>query len=171
MSRPLGVNTMPSARLAGPDGFDRFLGIGALLILAAAVAAIFRGSAQWGMIGWQVWVHLATVFAALALTPMVLWRRRGTPQHRLFGYIWVTAMALTALLSFDIRMINQGSFSLIHLLSIVTLAALVRVVLTARARDLRNHRQAVRMLALGALLIAGFFTFPFDRLLGHWLFS
>jgi hypothetical protein len=26
-------------------------------------------------------------------------------------------------------------------------------------------------LATGALLIAGFFTFPFDRLLGHWLFA
>ena len=23
----------------------------------------------------------------------------------------------------------------------------------------------------GALLVAGFFTFPFDRLLGHWLFG
>jgi hypothetical protein len=26
-------------------------------------------------------------------------------------------------------------------------------------------------MVLGALLIAGFFTFPFNRLLGHWLFS
>ena len=29
----------------------------------------------------------------------------------------------------------------------------------------------VRGLVIGALLIAGFFTFPFNRLLGSWLFS
>jgi len=29
----------------------------------------------------------------------------------------------------------------------------------------------VRGLIIGALLIAGFFTFPFHRLLGHWLFG
>jgi len=28
-----------------------------------------------------------------------------------------------------------------------------------------------RFLAVGALLIAGFFTFPFDRPLGRWLFG
>ncbi len=171
MSKPLRGKTMPSAILAGPDRFDRLLGIGALILLAAAAIAIARGSADWHLIGWQVWAHLATIAVALALTPMVLWQRRGTPQHKLFGYIWITALAITALLSFDIRMINQGAFSAIHLLSVITLVGLARVVLTARTRNLRSHRQAVRQLALGALLIAGFFTFPFDRLLGHWLFS
>jgi uncharacterized membrane protein len=34
-----------------------------------------------------------------------------------------------------------------------------------------RHRRGVRAMVTGALLIAGFFTFPFDRLLGHWLFS
>ena len=170
-NKPLRGMTLPSALLAGPDRFDRILGIGALILLMAAMTAVARGQADWHKIGWQVWFHLATIAVALALTPAVLWRRRGTPQHRQFGYVWVSMLAITALLTFDIRMINQGNFSVIHLLSVLTLVGLARVVMTARSRDLRSHRQAVRQLALGALLIAGFFTFPFDRLLGHWLFS
>jgi uncharacterized membrane protein len=35
----------------------------------------------------------------------------------------------------------------------------------------KRHRRSVRAMVTGALLIAGFFTFPFNRLLGHWLFS
>jgi uncharacterized membrane protein len=171
MISPARARNVPTKVLAGPDRFDRVLGTGALILLAMAIAAVARGSADWAKIPWQVWIHLATIALALALTPVILWQRRGDHRHRLFGYIWVAAMAITAALTFDIRLINRGGFSPIHLLSALTLIALVRVVLTARARNRHKHRQAVRMLALGALLIAGFFTFPFDRLLGHWLFS
>lgn len=169
--RKPGVRSGPSAQITGPDLFDRALGVGALAMLAAVVAAVLRGTADWHAISWQIWGHLATIVPALALLPAVLWRRRGDGRHRLLGYVWVSAMAITALLSFDIRLINRGEFSPIHLLSVLTLITLVRVVLTARSRNIRQHRLSVRLLALGALLIAGFFTFPFGRLLGHWLFS
>ena len=35
---------------------------------------------------------------------------------------------------------------------------------------LARHRRSVHGMVIGALLIAGFFTFPFNRLLGAWLF-
>jgi uncharacterized membrane protein len=41
----------------------------------------------------------------------------------------------------------------------------------ARTHRYAAHRRAVRGMVTGALLIAGFFTFPFGRLLGHWLFG
>ncbi len=163
--------SIPRRILAGPDLFDRLLGGGALVLLAAVATALARGRADWPAIPWQVWGHLSTIVIALSLTPAILWQRRGTARHRLLGYVWVGSMAVTAALSFDIRQINQGEFSPIHLLSLLTLVALIRVVLTARARNRQGHRQSVRQLALGALLIAGFFTFPFNRMLGHWLFS
>lgn len=168
---------MPSSRnvapksLAGPDGFDRFLGCASLLLLAAASIAVARGSADWAQIPWQIWAHLATIGVALALTPVVLWQRRGTRRHRLLGYVWVAALAVTAVLSFDIRLINRGQFSAIHLLSALTLAGLLRLVTAARSHDARSHRRTVRLLATGGLLTAGFFTFPGGRLLGQWLFS
>jgi uncharacterized membrane protein len=46
-----------------------------------------------------------------------------------------------------------------------------RVWLTARAHNVVGHRATVRGLVTGALIIAGYFTFPFDRMLGHWLFG
>jgi uncharacterized membrane protein len=34
-----------------------------------------------------------------------------------------------------------------------------------------RHRRTIRALVIGALLVAGFFTFPFGRMLGVWLFG
>jgi uncharacterized membrane protein len=80
-------------------------------------------------------------------------------------------MLATALVSFGVRGINQGSFSFIHILSVWTAIQVPIIVWSARAHRIKRHRSAVRGMVTGALLIAGFFTFPFDRLLGHWLFG
>jgi uncharacterized membrane protein len=58
---------------------------------------------------------------------------------------------------------------LIHILSTVTLLGCWRALVTARRHDWRNHRRTLRAIVGGALLLAGFFTFQFDRILGHWL--
>ncbi len=69
------------------------------------------------------------------------------------------------------RYTNNGSFSFIHIISVLTVIQVPRIVVRARQHDIVMHRRAVRGMVVGALLIAGFFTFPFDRLLGHWLFT
>ncbi len=154
-----------------PDPLERLLGWGALLLLAVAAAAVLRGRNDWANVPWQVWPHLLTITIALALTPVNLWGRRGDRRHRAIGYVWVAALALTALLSFSLRLVNHGGFSMIHLLSVFTLIQLPIIVLSARSHNHRRHRRAVRGMVIGALLIAGFFTFPFGRLLGSWLFA
>ena len=108
---------------------------------------------------------------ALALTPVMLLRRRGDARHRLLGRVCAGAMMLTAILSLFVRLSNHGQFSLIHLLSVYTLVQVPILVWTARTHRVARHRRAVRAMVTGALLIAGFFTFPFGRLLGHWLFA
>jgi uncharacterized membrane protein len=45
------------------------------------------------------------------------------------------------------------------------------IVISARRHQHAQHRGAVRGMVSGALLIAGFFTFAPDRLLGGWLFG
>ena len=80
-------------------------------------------------------------------------------------------MTLTALLSFNLRVINPGGFSFIHLLSAWTLIQVPIIVWTARTHNVVRHRRAVRGMVIGALLVAGFFTFPFGRLMGNWLFG
>ncbi len=71
----------------------------------------------------------------------------------------------------EIRGLNGGSLSVIHILSAWTLIQVPLIVWAARSHNIARHRAAVRGMVTGALLIAGIFTFPFGRLLGHWLFG
>ena len=154
-----------------PDTFERVLAAGALLMLAAVLTALVRGYTEWNMVPPVVWAHLATIIIALGLTPVMLLRKRGDARHRMLGWIWTSAMALTAAISLGIKMINHGQFSLIHLLSLFTLVQVPIIVITARKHQVKRHRRGVRAMVTGALLIAGFFTFPFGRLMGSWLFG
>ena len=163
----------PAGRPASlvPDRVERLLAAGAIVLLAAVVVALIRGRAEWGLIPWQVWPHLVTIVIAVGLTPIMLLRRRGDRRHRVLGWVWVGAMTLTALLSFNLRVINPGGLSFIHLLSAWTLIQVPIIVWTARTHNVVRHRRAVRGMVIGALLVAGFFTFPFGRLMGNWLFG
>lgn len=144
---------------------------GAILLLAAVLVALVKGRAEWAQVPRQVWPHLLTIMVALALTPTMLLRRRGDRLHRRLGWVWASAMFLTALLSLNLSISNPGGYSLIHLLSVWTMIQVPIIVWSARTHNVVRHRGAVRGMVTGALLIAGFFTFPFHRLLGHWLFS
>ena len=162
----------PSAKLSlRPDLFDRILSAAALVLLAFVLTALWRGRAEWGEVPGFVWGHVATIVLATALTPVMLLRRRGDRLHRRLGWVWASSMALTAILTFWIRGINQGSLSLIHILSAWTLVQVPLIVWSARAHNHRRHRNSVRGMVTGALIIAGIFTFPFDRMLGSWLFA
>ncbi|MEO6387610.1 MAG: hypothetical protein ABIT16_11520 [Croceibacterium sp.] len=154
-----------------PQGYDRILAVAALLMLAAVTAAIARGHAEWNQVPPTIWAHIGTIVVALVLTPVMLLRPRGDSLHRALGWIWAVALFGTALLSFWVRTINPGHFSVIHLLSAFTLLQVPLIVLYARRHNWKRHRMAVRGMVTGALLVAGFFTFPFGRLMGLWLFG
>ena len=153
------------------DLFERVLAVGAIVLLICVVAALARGMPYWPQIPPLVWAHLLTMIVTLTLTPVMLFRRRGDKVHRRLGTIWVVAMIATALVSFGIRGANHGGFSFIHLLSIWTLIQVPVIWWSARHHRIVRHRASVRGMVTGALLIAGFFTFPFDRMLGRFLFG
>jgi uncharacterized membrane protein len=154
-----------------PDWLDRLLAAAAIVLLVMVVAALARGHAEWHLVPYFVWPHIATIAVALALTPVMMLRRRGDRLHRRLGWMWSSAMMLTAAFSFGIRDINDGSLSYIHLFSVLTLVQVPVIVWTARTHRHEHHRNTVRAMVAFALLTAGFFTFPFDRLLGSWLFA
>ena len=154
-----------------PTGIDKFLAAASLVLLLFVLAAIARGRSEWGEVPPIVWGHIATILIALGLTPLMLLRRRGDRLHRRLGWVWATAMALTALMTFGIRGINDGGLSPIHILSAFTLVMVPYLVTAARRHQHARHRAVVRFMIAGALLIAGFLTFPLDRLMGHWLFG
>ena len=161
----------PSSPSLAPSRYERFLAYAALFLLVAVLVALAKGQPEWSHVPWQVWPHLGTILIALALTPVMLLRRRGDALHRMLGRVWAVAMFATAALSFNVRTINPGHFSLIHLLSLFTLVMVPVIWWAARTHRVALHRRVVRGMVTGALLIAGVFTFPFDRLLGHWLFG
>ena len=153
------------------DGLERVLAYAAMALLAAVVIALGRGLGEWNRVPVLVWAHLLTIIVALALTPVILLRRRGDRRHRTLGTIWVVAMIATAAISLFVHVSGPGHFSLIHILSVWTLIQVPIIWWTARTHNVARHRSSVRGMVIGALLIAGFFTFPFNRLLGHWLFA
>lgn len=157
----------PYAKPSSADTFERVLAIGAILLLAAVIVALARGYREWPQVPWQVWPHLVTIVIALALTPVMLLRRRGDKRHRVIGRLWVVAMFLTAALSLNIRVITPGQWSLIHLLSLFTILTAPLIWWSAATHRVQMHRRSVRSMIAGALLVAGFFTFPMERLLGH----
>ena len=111
-------------------------------------------------------LHALPAIAAFLLGLAQFALRKGTPLHRAMGWLWVLLMAVVAGSSFFIHTICQfGGFSLIHLLSILTLVSLPGAVLHARRGRVAAHARAMKLLFLGALVIAGLFTFTPGRIM------
>ncbi|WP_235890512.1 DUF2306 domain-containing protein [Sandaracinobacter neustonicus] len=150
---------------------DRLIGWLALALLAAVLAAIVRGQPHWADARPTVWAHLLLMLLVLGVTTAQMWGVKGARTHRILGWIWAIAMVASALITFDIRLTRGGGFSVIHLLSIWVLIQVPIMVSQARRHAVAGHRRRARGLSIFALLVAGFFTFPFHRMLGMWLFG
>ena len=118
-----------------------------------------------------VQVHTFAALASAFLTIAIFSIPRGQTWHRRLGWLWVGAMATTALTSFGITELKTGRFSLIHLLSIATLGFLVLGVRRARRHQVRAHRRTMLGLTFGALCVAGAFTLLPGRIMHAVLFG
>ena len=111
-------------------------------------------------------LHALAAGAALMLGVVQLTLPKGTVPHRAMGWIWVLLMLVVALSSFLIHQIRLwGPWSPIHLLSVFTLVTLPLAVGHARRGKVASHRWAMLSLFVGALLIAGAFTFVPGRIM------
>jgi uncharacterized membrane protein len=111
-------------------------------------------------------IHAFAAIAAFAIGVVQLAAPKGTIPHRLIGWSWVMLMLTVAISSLFIHLIRLwGPWSPIHLLSILTLSALPLAVLHARRHNVRRHRNAMTSLFMGALVIAGVFTFLPGRIM------
>lgn len=113
-----------------------------------------------------VQVHAYCALTALLLGAVQLSRRKGTTQHRVLGYVWVTLMVVIAVSSFGIHEINHWrGFSAIHLLSVLTLVTVPLALLAARRGDIASHKRNMLILFWSALVLAGLFTLMPGRIL------
>lgn len=118
---------------------------------------------------WLVQFHVVTVAVALLLGPVQFLLPKGTPVHRVFGWIWAAAMFSTAIATFFIRDMRDGQFSPIHIFSVMTLVGVPLALWTARIK-LMSHARAMIGLYIG-LVIAGVTAIAPGRLIWDMFFG
>jgi uncharacterized membrane protein len=107
----------------------------------------------------QIQIHAVTASAAMLLGALVLFRRKGTPVHKLMGRIWVGLMLVTATSAIfinEIRMI--GPFSPIHIFVVMVYVGVYQAVRDIRRGNVRAHQAGMKSLYFGALVLTGAFT-------------
>lgn len=115
-----------------------------------------------------VQLHAFAAMIALGLGIVQLAAPKGTLPHRTLGWIWVLLLLTISVSSF---WIHGHSFRLwrdyspIHLLSIFTPVMLVLGVVYARKHNVRGHARTMIVIFLGALVVAGAFTFVPGRIM------
>ena len=111
-------------------------------------------------------IHAYAAMLALVLGGVQFARRKAGGNHRQLGYLWVGLMVVTAVSSLFIWEIRRwGLFSPIHLLSVFSLLSVTGAVWMARRRNFRVHQRWMIALYLGALVVAGGFTFVPGRIM------
>jgi uncharacterized membrane protein len=117
-------------------------------------------------------IHAFAAMSAFALGVVQLSAPKGTLPHRTVGWIWVTLMLIVSISAFFIHQLRVwGQWSPIHLLAIFTLVMLPLAVMAARRHDVPGHRRAMLGLFVGALVIAGIFTFYPGRIMYEVVFG
>ena len=111
-------------------------------------------------------IHVYAALLAFVLGALVLWRRKGTTNHKRWGKVWVALMVITAFTSFFINEIRLlGPFSPIHLISLGTMISLYFAIKNARAGDIESHKRSMKTTFIGAMGIAGALAFAPGRLM------
>lgn len=121
------------------------------------------------------YLHLATVVPAFAIGAFQLFRRKGTPSHKLLGKIYMVLMLATGLITLAMpaqvgpQLLNH--FGFIHIFSLLALINVPAAYFAARRGDINLHRANMISLYVGGILIAGAFAFSPGRMLHEWLFG
>lgn len=119
-------------------------------------------------------LHIAAASVALFVGPLAIYRKRRDARHKMLGYVWVVAIAVTALSSFLLSAaILPIAFGLgpIHLLSIWALWTIWFGVRDARAGRMAAHRARMAGLYWQGLTLAGLFTLLPGRIINDFLFG
>jgi uncharacterized membrane protein len=117
-------------------------------------------------------IHACAAIAAFILGGAVLFRKKGDNPHKRLGRVWAALMVIVAISSFFIWQIRLfGLFSPIHILSVLTLLGLWHAIAAVRAGRIQVHRRLMQRLYIGALVVAGFFTFMPGRIMYRVVFG
>ena len=116
--------------------------------------------------------HAITALLAVIIGAIQLASGKGTMQHRVLGYLWVSMMMYVSISSFFIAEIQLwGTYSPIHLLSAWTVLTLCTGVYFARVGNIKAHQLNMQLLYGLALILTGLFTLLPNRVMGQIVFG
>jgi uncharacterized membrane protein len=124
-----------------------------------------------------VQIHAYTAIAALLIGIIILAATKGTAFHKTLGRVWVSIMLVVALTSVFIRtppgsdIPNINGYSVIHLLTVLTLVTLPYAIWRIRTGHRRSHAIAMISLFTGGLVVAGALTLVPGRVLHDVVFG
>ena len=114
--------------------------------------------------------HALMALLAVVIGGVQLMTTKGTSQHKVLGYIWVSLMMYVSISSFFISEIQLwGAYSPIHLLSAWTVLTLCTGVYFARIGNMKAHQLNMQLLYGLALILTGLFTLLPNRVMGQML--
>ena len=120
---------------------------------------------------WITQLHVVSAIWTFLIGLVIMLLPKGVGWHKTLGWSWVIGMTLTAGSSFLMTGIFENSYSPIHALSAYTLLGLPFAVAAARRRNIKAHREHMTSMFVGAMVIAGLFTFLPGRLMWSMLFT
>ena len=116
--------------------------------------------------------HAITALVAVIMGSIQLISAKGTKQHQVLGYLWVSMMMYVSISSFFISEIQLwGAFSPIHLLSAWTVVTLCTGIYFARTGNIKVHQLNMQLLYGLSLILTGLFTLLPNRVMGQMLFG
>lgn len=116
--------------------------------------------------GLPIQLHLVTIAVALLSTAIILPLRKGTRLHRTVGWVWAVSMVSTAVISFWITTFDLfWGFSPIHVFSLIVIFNVPYAIFSIRRGNVEAHKKAMLGVTVGALGIAGLFTFVPGRIM------
>ncbi|OEF56334.1 hypothetical protein A1OU_16340 [Enterovibrio norvegicus] len=121
-----------------------------------------------------VYFHLVAAVTSFFIGSFLLIRQKGSSVHKQLGKVYMLLMLATAISALFIPA-QVGPqvfyhFGYIHILSLVTLYTVPEAFFAIRRGDIKKHRNAMVILYVMALVVAGAFAFMPGRLLHSWLF-
>lgn len=119
--------------------------------------------------------HLATVVPCVFIGGLLLLIKKGTKTHKYLGRVYMVLMLITAVITLFMPAKVGGSvlnhFGWIHLFSFLTIYTIPTAYLAIKKGKVKTHKRKMILLYVGAILIAGAFTFTPGRYLHEVFFG
>jgi uncharacterized membrane protein len=122
-----------------------------------------------------MYLHLATILPAFVLGTVSFILKKGTNTHKIIGRIYMLLMLFTAIITLFMpafvgsRFLNH--FGWIHLFSFLTIYTVPTAYIAIKKGEVKRHKFKMIGLYIGAILIAGTFTFMPGRYMHSLLFG